>query len=435
MTMINDNIWLMEPERHKIMIDAHTTMMANADFMGRMASYSKQEPKPYSMHGDVAIIDFTGPITARDSFFSWLMGGAVLPALADQIRAADIDPDVSGIVLDMNSPGGPPAGLAEFTNMLRGIGTPIVGFCDGMVASGALWVASALDGLVVSKTASVGSIGVIAVLEDITEAAALQGVKFTVLRAGKYKALGIRYEALTGEAKTVLQAEIDALYSVFIDEVADNMGKTPEQILEVAEGKIFIGEQAVAAGLADKTGFLEDAISMALNDNERTGGTEMAKDIKSVEALREAYPELCTELEGAVDFSEQVSAAETAETARLLSLVTAFFGDKDGVNFSAVVSSGVTLEQYNSIKAAISAPAAPAAPAAGADAKAAALAALEEGTPAPVGLDAEGGDGPATFEDAWRLVKAELKCDTQKAMSVAAKRYPALHEVITGGAK
>lgn len=424
--MLNDtNIWLMEPERHKAMAETYNAMTTEVGFMGHMAAYDGQEPKPYAMRDNVAIIEFAGPIVARDSFFSWLMGGVVLPALADQVRAADIDPDVSGIVLNINSPGGPPAGLAEFSNMLRAVSTPIAGFCDGMVASGALWIASALDGLVVSKTASVGSIGVIAVLEDITEAAAKQGIKFTVLRAGKYKALGIRYEVLTGESENVLQAELDALYSVFIDEVAGNMGKTPEQILEVAEGQIFIGEQAVEAGLADKTGFLEDAIAMALNDNERIGGSKMANEIKSVEALREAHPELCAELEAAVDFSEHVTAGVATETTRLLGLATGYFGDEDGAKFSAVVDSGVTLEQYNSVKASM--------PIAPADPKAAALAALQNGNPAPVGLDGEAGAGPATFDAAWRLVKDELKCGTQKAMSVAAKRYPALHEKITEG--
>lgn len=431
MPLISDNIWLMEPERHKTMTEAHAVMMADAAFLGHMAAYNGQEPKPYAMRDSVAIIDFIGPITARDSFFSWIMGGAVLPALTVQINAADSDPDVDGIILNMNSPGGPPAGLAEFSHMLRGLDTPIVGFCDGMVASGALWISSALDGLVVSKTASVGSIGVIAVLEDITEAAKKQGVKFTVLRAGKYKALGIRYEAMTGEAKAILQAEIDALYSVFIDEMAGNMDKDPEQILKVADGKIFIGEQAVEAGLADKTGFLEDAIDMVLNNNERIGGSKMPKEIKSVDALREAYPELCAELEGAVDFSGQVKAGTEAETIRLLGLVTGYFGEDDGVKFKGVVDSGVTLEQYNSIKATM-----PAAPAAPADTKAAALGALHKDTPAPVGVETTAADGPATFEVAWRAVKEELKCNTQKAMSVAAKRYPALHEACktTGGA-
>ncbi|MCP5006934.1 MAG: S49 family peptidase [Planctomycetes bacterium] len=435
--MINDNIWLMEPERHRNMLESRTAMMADPEFMAKMAAYDGQEPKPYAMKNRVALISFDGTISTRDSFFSWLMGGAVLPALADQVKAADADNDVDGIVLVMNTPGGPPAGLAEFSNMLRGIDTPIVGFCDGMVASGGMWIASALDGLVVSKTASVGSIGVIAVLEDITKLAANEGVKFTVLRAGKYKALGIRYESLTKEGKDVLQAEIDALYSVFIDELAFNMNKEPEEILKVAEGKIFIGQQAVEAGLADRIGFLDDAVDMALNNNELTGGTEMPKDIKSVKALQKAYPELCTELLGTVDFSEQVSAAETAENTRLLDLVSAFFGDKDGVTFKAVVDSGVTLEQYNSIKATIPVPKAETvAPAPDShEAKAVKLAALENESSDVTKLDADAGTGPADFEAAWKLVKEELKCDTQKAMSVAVKRYPELHEKITGGGK
>jgi signal peptide peptidase SppA len=428
MTDFKDKIWLMEPESYKGFAETRANVMAEPSFMAHMAAYEGKDPKPYAVTNGVAIINFLGPITARDSFFSWLMGGAVLPALTNQMRAADLDPDVSGIVVNFDSPGGPPAGLAEFSNMVRGLETPTVGFCDGMVASAALWIATAMDHMVISKTASVGSIGVIAVLEDVTEAAAQAGVKLTVLRAGKYKALGMRFETLTGEAKAVLQAEIDTLYSVFIDELAGNLGKTPEQVLEMAEGKMFIGEQAVEAGLADKIGFLEDAIALALNNNTETGGTKMA-DIKTVKAMVKAYPELCAELESSVDMTEYLAAETMAETTRLLGLVAAYFGKESGTLFEAVVASGVTLEQYESVKASIPAPAAPAK--SEADTKAAALAKLETDTPAPVGTDTDAGAGPATFEAAWKLIKEELKCDTQKAMSVAAKRYPELHKKIT----
>ncbi len=422
-------LWLIDPEQYRVRQDNYTAMMSDPAFRmeAQVFNGDTADQKPYEMREGVAVIDFSGPITNKGSFFSFLFGEAVLPEIAAQIQTADSDPDVLGIVVRMDSPGGPPAGLEEFSSVVRGTSKPLIGYCDSMVCSGGLWAASAFDSLVVSKTASVGSIGVIAVLDDVTDAAAQQGVKFKVLRAGKYKAPGIRYEPLTETGEAVIQAELDYLYSVFIDEIATNTGMSTEEVLKVADGKVFIGQQAVDAGLATKTGFLSDAIEMALDNNNLEGETTMG-DIKTVAELRETYPEMCADIEtqarAAVKMPD-VLAAVSDETGRVIALAAAHFGKDGGDKFSAVVSSGVTLTQYESIKATIPAPTV-------ADAKAEALAKLQaEGGEVP-GVEDDATAGPKTFTEAWQAIKTEQKCDSKTAMTTAAKQYPALYEAHAG---
>ena len=428
----NSNLWLIEPERYLARAESYNNLSADKEFLKESAEFRGEGPlrldgteRVFELRDGVSIIDFAGPITNESSFFSFLFGEAVLPMIAARLRAADADPDVKAHILRMDSPGGPPAGLEEFNATIAGLNKPVIGFSDGMIASGAMWAASALDGIVVTRTASVGSIGVIAIIMEFTKMLEQDGVKATVIRAGKLKAIGNRFEALTDEGESMIQAEVDHLHSVFIETVAEGLGVSVEEITKVADGRLFIGQQAVDAGLVDKIGLLNDAIEMALNIN--NGGTTMG-EIKSVSELRTEYPELCAEVVAAVELPD-VSAAVTAETDRVTGLAVAHFGEEIGGKFTDLVKLGVDVAQYNSMRELM--------PVAETDAdlKAKHLEALEllkvedPGTGAKV-------EGPATFKAAYEAIKAEKGCTTMVAMSLAAKEFPELHEAQkTGGAK
>lgn len=332
----------------------------------------------------------------------------------------------------IDSPGGPPAGLEEFNETIRSLTKPIIGFSDGMVASGAMWVASALDGLIVTKTAHVGSIGVIAVVMEFSKMMENDGVKATLIRSGKLKAIGGRFEPLTEEAEDAIQEVVDHLHGVFVDTVSDGLGMSVDEVSKLADGRIFMGRQAVDVGLADSTGLLNDAIEMALNIN--NGGTTMG-DIKTVSELQAEYPEICAQLESeaqkAVELPD-VTAAVSAETERVVFLGLAHFGEDVGGKFKKLVGLGVSVDQYIAMKALTPEPIVET----DEELKATHLAAL-----AALKVDVvETGttEGPKTFEAAWKSIKAEKGCSTREAMSLAAKEYPELHEAqktAVGGAK
>lgn len=429
-----NNLWLMDPDAYRIRQENLKNFNADPTLLSESRQYRAANPPPYLVKDRIAVIDFLGPITNRGSFFSYIFGEAVLPDIQYQIQAADADADVDGIVLRIDSPGGPPAGLAEFTETAMRCSKKIVGFCDGMAASGGYWAASALDSLVISKTASVGSIGVLAVLMEQTKESEKYGITYNVLRAGKYKAMGNRYEPLTAEGRATVQGELDTLYSVFIDVVAENKGISTQQAQTMADGKVFIGQQAVDIGLADSIGSLEDAIKLAANDN-INDNREEEMEVKTVSEMREAYPELCATLE-----AEAVAGVKlpdvAAESARVLALAGAVFGGESGKKLAGVVNAGVTIEQYQSIAGAIPAPAAPDAPAAGElSAEAKILAALEaDGGNIPA-LDSKGDGAPKDFMGAWKQIKAAENCTSKTAMSMAARKYPALYAAHSGNTK
>jgi signal peptide peptidase SppA len=116
----------------------------------------------------------------------------------------------------------------------------------------------------VGATAGIGSIGVLMVHTEYSELDKRVGIKTTHLTAGKYKALGNSAEPLSDLAREALQAELDYIYDIFISAVARNREVSANEVREkMADGRIFIGRQAVDAGLADSVGTFEAALDLA----------------------------------------------------------------------------------------------------------------------------------------------------------------------------
>ncbi|MFT5133852.1 MAG: ClpP class serine protease, partial [Gammaproteobacteria bacterium] len=116
----------------------------------------------------VAIIPVVGPLFRYANFLTFFMGASSYEILAKDFTSALNNPDVKAIVLNIDSPGGEVNGCAEFANLIfeaRGK-KPIVAYASGDAASGAYWVASACDEIVVSETSALGSIGVVALYRN-----------------------------------------------------------------------------------------------------------------------------------------------------------------------------------------------------------------------------------------------------------------------------
>lgn len=163
----------------------------------------------------VAVIPVVGPLFRYANLFTAISGASSYEILAKDFTAALENPDIRGIVLDIDSPGGEVNGCAEFANMIyeaRGI-KPILAYASGDAASGAYWIASPCDRIVVSETSSLGSIGVVAVYRG--SEAAPDRVEI-VSSQSPLK----RLDPQSDEGR--LQARIDAMAQVFIDTVASN---------------------------------------------------------------------------------------------------------------------------------------------------------------------------------------------------------------------
>jgi len=140
---------------------------------------------------------------------------------------------------------------------------PVLALAEGTMASAAYWVGSAAEQIYLSSgTDQVGSIGVIMRQRDTSQAKAAAGIIDTEIVAGKFKNVGSDNGPLSDPDRAVLQDRVDQIYSVFVGDVARQRGTTVERVLsDMADGRVFIGQQAIDAGLADGVSTLDDLVA------------------------------------------------------------------------------------------------------------------------------------------------------------------------------
>lgn len=232
------------------------------------------EPQGYAIQDGVAILPLEGVIAKRANLFSQISGGVSTELVGRDFRAALADPGVHSIILAIDSPGGTVDGTISLADLVATSAKPVVTLASGTLASAAYWIGSAANSVhITDATTVVGSIGVVATHTDVSKAQASQGVKTTEIAAGKYKRIASAYEPLTKEGRQTIQDQVDYTYALFVDAVAKQRGVSADKVLsDMADGRIFIGQQAIDAGLVDGVSTL-DALVQQLNANRASGST------------------------------------------------------------------------------------------------------------------------------------------------------------------
>jgi HK97 family phage major capsid protein len=221
--------------------------------------------KPVAVAGGrIAVLPIHGTIYQRQSMVENASGGTSTEMLGAQLDACLDDPRVTAIVLDIDSPGGAVSGVPEMAAKIfaaRGK-KPIVAVSTGLNCSAAYWISSAADEMVACPSADIGSIGVFAIHMDTSAADAEDGLKFTVIKAGKYKAEGLPFEPLSEEAKAAKQVHVNDLYAMFVNDVAKQRGVKPAAIRGgYGQGRDLPAAAALEAGLVDRIATLDDVLA------------------------------------------------------------------------------------------------------------------------------------------------------------------------------
>ncbi len=185
--------------------------------------------------------------------------------MANWIRAANEDPNISAIVLEINSPGGEVDGTGALGAAVKNSRKPVVAWVAGMAASAAYWVASQAREIWMEDAISseVGSIGVLSMHVDQTGALEQEGYKVTIIRSdgSESKALYNSVEPLTDEIVADVKTSLNSIRTQFISTVkAGRPGITDESVFS---GKMFEGKQAKKLKMADRFGSLLDAVVRA----------------------------------------------------------------------------------------------------------------------------------------------------------------------------
>lgn len=187
-------------------------------------------------------------------------GSYVTPeSFYDEFSQALEDEAVKAIVLRVDSPGGTVAASEEIAAYVAASDKPVVVSIGDIGASGAYMISSQADEIWAMDGSSVGGIGVISQIPNVSGLIDKAGIEFQVVTAGKYKDAGSPYRALTKEERALIQGEVDEAYDQFIDIVARGRSLPPAQVEEMATGWVWSGRKALEMKLIDKVGTFEDA--------------------------------------------------------------------------------------------------------------------------------------------------------------------------------
>ena len=200
----------------------------------------------------VAVIDITGIISRSD-------------ATIKLIHTYRDDPGIKAIVVRINSPGGSVAPVQEIYSELKKLEKPVVASMGGSAASGGYYIACAADTIVANPGTLTGSIGVIMQITQLKGLYDKVGLGHKVVKSGDFKDTGSPFRELTEEEQAVLQATVDDVYNQFVDTIFEARGDllTRDEIVQLADGRIYSGKQALDSKLLDRLGNLPDSIEIA----------------------------------------------------------------------------------------------------------------------------------------------------------------------------
>jgi signal peptide peptidase SppA len=287
--------WAIEPAKAQVMLEV---LMNRA--IGAPAAFD-QEDENWERRRDaaardrnqpqegIAVVPVTGVISPRvhdvEGFSTG--GGMSAEGFAAAMRQLAADPNIKGVVLDVDSPGGNVAGVPEAVGAIRDVqaaGKPVSAVAHHWAASAAYWLASAADELVVTPSGEVGSIGVYVYHEDISKRLDMLGVTPTLIKAGPNKAEGHPAFPLGEDAAAHVQARVDDYYRMFVKDVAKGRGVPVSTVRESFGGGRMVGaDEAVRLGMADSVGSLADTIKRM---QRASGKTAARSAFASVETRR-----------------------------------------------------------------------------------------------------------------------------------------------------
>lgn len=229
----------------------------------RIGSVRSGDDDGITMVGNSAVIQVYGTLFQRANLITRYSGGTSTEQLKTLITQAGNDTKVAQIILDIDSPGGSALGNEEIVQLIEGIRKtkPVIASVNGLAASAAYYIASPATTIYASPSSLIGSIGTILVHRETSAADEKAGVKFTIIRSGRFKADGNDREPLDEQARDTLNERVVVYHDQFVEAVSRGRKISEGTVRdEFGDGKMFIAQDALKRGMIDKIGTLQDIL-------------------------------------------------------------------------------------------------------------------------------------------------------------------------------
>lgn len=319
----------------------------------------------YDIQDRIAIVPISGTLVSKSASLRPYSGMTGYNGIVSRVQMAISDPDVDGILLEMDTPGGMVAGGFDAADMIARLRTqkPIWSLANDMNCSAGQLLASACSRRLVTQTAKAGSIGVLMAHSNYAGNLEQAGVDITLIFSGSHKVDGNPWEALPKEVRATFQAKMDAIRQSFAGKVSSYTGISVQAVLDT-EAAVYTGQESIDAGLSDELVINTDALAVmreALSNSKITrsiGGQMSVKQNQTVAGAASENETLTVQLpEGninAATLDTTVTAAVTdavqAEQARIMGILDCDEAKGRGVSARALAATpGMTVENAQRI--------------------------------------------------------------------------------------
>ncbi len=184
----------------------------------------------------------------------------------EQIERFEDDASIAAVILRIDSPGGGVAAsqeIYEAAKRVRDNGKFVIASMGSVAASGGYYIACAADTIMANPGTTTGSIGVIMEMMNATELLSKIGIRFDVIKSGRYKDSGSPFRPMTDDDRKYFQRYVDDAYEQFVEVVATERELEKSEVLKLADGRVFTGQQALEMGLIDLIGTFQEALAFA----------------------------------------------------------------------------------------------------------------------------------------------------------------------------
>ncbi|MBR9985446.1 MAG: signal peptide peptidase SppA [Desulfosarcina sp.] len=236
----------------------------------------------------ILVIPITGVITDSAKSRTLRTMPSLVQEVVSHLRLAEADDRVKAVLFKIDSPGGTTTAsdilYHEIVAFKQRTGKKVVVCMMNLATSGGYYVALPADVIMAHPTTVTGSIGVILMRPQVSGLMEKIGVDVRVNKSGENKDMGSPFRPITPAEENMLQDLADTLGRRFVDLVKQHRRLDGPRLATVADARVFLADAAVAAGLVDKTGYLQDAIA------EAKALAALAADARVVVYRRTDYP-------------------------------------------------------------------------------------------------------------------------------------------------
>ncbi|WP_316570972.1 signal peptide peptidase SppA [Neobacillus sp. YIM B06451] len=245
-------------------------------FAPTQKSYAEEVLEEGNEFKKIVVLDVNGTIQdTGESTPLWGSQGYNHHTFMKKLEDAGDDPNVKGIIIRVNSPGGGVVESAEIHDKIvsiqKGKKKPVYISMASMAASGGYYISAPADKIFASPETLTGSLGVIMQGINYEGLAKKYGVEFMTIKSGPYKDIMSPAREMTEEEKKILQSMINNSYEGFVNVISEGRNMPVDQVKKIADGRVYDGRQAKELGLIDGFGYLDDTIAQLKKDKNLNG--------------------------------------------------------------------------------------------------------------------------------------------------------------------